>query len=87
MPAVMIGAGLLALWVDARFPSLAPASLSRRVFALIVAGVVLQATPVFGGSTPALYATVFGILLPSFVAVFLAAVWLMRAARDARLHA
>jgi len=87
MPAVLIGAGLLALWVDARFPWLAPASLSRRVFALIVAGVALEATPVFRGSTPALYATIFGILLPSFVAVFLAAVWLLRAVCDSRLRA
>jgi hypothetical protein len=82
--AVLVGAGLLALSVDARFPSLAPDSLGRRFFAMIVAFVLLQAVPVFGSSVAAAYASVFGIVLPTFVVTFLTAAWLVRAVRDAR---
>ena len=83
--AFVVGAGLLALWIDARVPTLAPESFSRRMIAAICAMVVLQLAPVFNGSQPAIYATLFAILLPVFVCSFLTAVWLMRALRDAQL--
>jgi hypothetical protein len=85
MSAFVVGAGLLALWIDARHPKLAPDSFSKRMGAAIGAMVVLQLAPVFNGSHPAVYATLFAILLPAFVCSFLTAVWLMRALRDAQL--
>jgi hypothetical protein len=45
----------------------------------------LQAAPVFHGSSAAVYATVFGILLPVLIVAFLAAVWLLRALCEAQL--
>jgi len=78
----MVAAALLALWIDVRFPALAPESLTRRVGAACVAFVLLWAVPIFGGSALAVYATLFALLLPAFVAVFLAGLWLLRALRD-----
>ena len=83
--AVVAGAALLAVWVDVRFPSLAPASLSGRMLALAVAclaadagsrlfATVLTATPVDAGR--ALVAV--GVLLPGLTVAFLAGLWLLR---------
>jgi hypothetical protein len=81
------GAGLLALWIDTRFPGLAPASFSRRVFAACAAIVLLRAAPLAGTSAAAAYATLFAVVLPAFVMTFLTAVWLLRALRDAQASA
>jgi cytosine/uracil/thiamine/allantoin permease len=77
------GAAVLALWVDARFPGLAPQSFSRRFFAAILAFALLQASPFVNGSAIEAYGSLFGIVLPAFIGVFLTAVWLIRALRDA----
>jgi hypothetical protein len=82
--ALVLGAALIALWIDVRRPSLAPDSLSRRVVAAAVAIVALRALPVLHGSLLAVYATVFALLLPALVSSFLTAVWVMRAVRDAQ---
>jgi hypothetical protein len=82
--AFMIGAGLLALWIDVRFPGLAPASLSRRLLAALAALAVLQLAPIAVGSAAVAYATLFGLVFPAFVATFLAAAWIIRALGDAR---
>jgi hypothetical protein len=81
----MVGAGLLALWIDARHPKLAPQSFSRRLIAAGCAFLVLQAMPVFNGSPRAIYATLFAIVLPVLISSFLTAVWLLRALRDTQL--
>ncbi|HEY3184966.1 MAG TPA: hypothetical protein VGJ77_19150 [Gaiellaceae bacterium] len=86
-PVFVAGAGALALWIDARFPGLAPESFSRRVLAAVAAAIVLQAAPLFGGSAEAVYATVFAVVLPALVASLLTAVWLLRFLRDARAGA
>ena len=85
LPALVVGAGLLALWVDVRRPGLAPESLKHRMLAVVCALLVLQIVPVFHGSAAALYATVFVILLPALSTAFLTAVWLLRALREAQL--
>ena len=82
--AFVVGAALLALWIDVRFPKLAPESFSRRMVAAGCAMLVLGAVPVFGGSATAVYATLFAIVLPIMVSSLLAAVWLLRAVRDAQ---
>jgi hypothetical protein len=87
LPVFVAGAGALALWIDARFPRLAPEAFSRRVLAAVVAGIALQATPLFSGSAEAVYTTVFAFVLPTLVASLLTAVWLLRALRDARVGA
>ena len=82
MSAVLVASATLALWVVARFPRLGPKSL-RSAFAVAgVAFVALQLST-FGvapllGLPHGLYLTVFGCVLPSFFACFLAGAWLMR---------
>ena len=85
LSAFLVGAGLLALWIDVRHPNLAPQSLSRRVAAAGCALLALQLLPVFNGSRTAIYATLFAILLPVLVSSCLTAVWLLRALRDAQM--
>jgi hypothetical protein len=83
--AFVVGAALLALWIDARHPKLAPESFSRRMIAAGCAFVLLEAMPIFQGSSSALYATLFAIMLPVMIASFLTAAWLLRALRDTQL--
>jgi hypothetical protein len=85
LPMLVVGASLLALWVDVRHPDLAPESLSKRMVAAVAALLALQAVPVFHGSAAAVYATVFALVLPALISSFLTAVWLLRALRDAQL--
>ena len=85
LPVLAVGAGLLALWIDARHPDLAPESLSKRMLAAAAALLALQFVPVFHGSAAAIYATVFALVLPALISSFLAAVWLLRALRDVQL--
>lgn len=82
--ALVVAAGLLAVWIDVRHPALAPESLGKRVLAAAGALLLLELVPVLHGSVAQLYTSVFGILLPALVTTFLSAVWLMRAMRDAQ---
>ena len=83
--AFVLGAGLLALWIDVRFPGLAPESFWKRMTVAGCAMLVLGAVPIFGGSAVAIYGTLFAIVLPVLVSSLLAAVWLLRALRDAQV--
>jgi hypothetical protein len=85
LPVFVVGAALLALWLDVRHPALAPESFGKRMLAAACALVALQAAPVFHGSNAATYATIFAILLPAMIGSFLAALWLLRALCEAQL--
>lgn len=83
--AVAVGAAVLALWLDTRFPALAPEGLPRRLLALGVGCVVMQGAPtlfagVLGtGLQPTLRSlAALGVLLPALTIGFLTAVWLLR---------
>ena len=86
LPAFLVGAGALALWIDVRHPTLAPDSLSKRLLAAGCGLLALQLVPVFHGSAIAIYGTLFGIVLPVLVSSLLTAVWLMRAVQEAQLR-
>ena len=82
MSAVLVASATLALWVVARYPRLGPKSL-RSAFAVAGAAFVALQLSTFGvapllGLPHGLYLTVFGCVLPSFFACFLAGAWLMR---------
>jgi hypothetical protein len=85
LPVLVLGAALLALWIDVRCPGLAPVSFGKRMVAAACAFVALQAAPVMDGSAAAAYTTVFGVLLPALTATFLASLWLLRTLREAQL--
>jgi hypothetical protein len=78
-----VGAALLALWCDERFPRLAPPSLKRRIVhmgAAIVAAQFLAPTAMrlLGSSTPMLLTGLVALFLPALVYAFLTSVWVLR---------
>ena len=79
LAALVAGAAALALWVDVRFPRLAPSGLTRRVaFSLagtfLVTLVPLQPT----------VASLIGVFLPALCFAFLTALWLLRVLAEPR---
>ena len=79
----LVAAAGLALWVVRRYPRLGPKSIRSAVAVLCASLLVMQLSTL--GVVPLLglphgiYLTLFGCVLPSFFAGFLAAAWLMRA--------
>lgn len=79
----VLGAAVLALWVDRRFPKLAPESLGVQMGVAAVAFVWLQ-LPVAQGSQLRLLLSLFAFgMLPALTTAFLAFMWLMRSLRTA----
>ena len=80
-----IGAFLLAFWVQFRFPSLAPQTVSWAIFHLVVTTVLAQLTKVVFGSVDleprGTMALVFGLALPTLIYAFLAGMWIIRIAQ------
>ena len=80
--ALVTGAAVVALWIDLRFPRLAPQSIVGRVLAVLAAGAIVAVVPVAGGSRAVAYVSLFCGVFPSFVLAFLASLWLLRALRE-----
>ena len=80
--ALAAGAGLLAMWVHVRFPSLAPERLGRTILHAATAFALLKLTAVFGES-PTAFALVFLIVLPALVYALLCAIWVLQHAQTA----
>lgn len=76
------GAGLLAMWVHARFPSLAPERLGRTILHAATAFALLKLTSMFGESTTA-FAVVFLFVLPALVYALLCTIWILQQAQTA----
>jgi len=77
------GAGLLGLWIDVRFPGLAPADLMRAAIRIVAAFAIgylvapVLTLAVGAGLSPA--AALMLLVLPALVLFFLTAIWMMRA--------
>ncbi len=76
------GAALLALWIDARLPRLAPVSM-RRVFLHVGAAMLTLRLIPNADSSAMVYFALFGVALPALVYSFLAAIWFIRLAQAA----
>jgi hypothetical protein len=76
-----VGAALLALWVDARFPKLAPASLKRVILHVAFAFVVLQLLSGLAAGVT-VYVALFAVVLPALMYAFLTAIWFIRIAQS-----
>jgi hypothetical protein len=82
------GAGLLALWIDARFPSLAP---GFRVVVIHVGVAIVIAqliVPFLGNVGPlegrfGVMLMLFAIALPALIYCFLTSVWVIKVAQGA----
>jgi hypothetical protein len=79
-----LGAGLLAIWLDARLPGLRPKTAAGGlthaavgVFTMLGAAGLLQL--VYGIPQAAFMALVLGVFLPGLVYALLAGLWMLRA--------
>ena len=78
---LVVGAAVLAAWINGRFPKLAPQSLGLQMGVAAVAFVWLQ-LPVMQGSELRLLLSLFAFgTLPALTTAFLAAMWLLRSLR------
>ena len=83
--AVLLGAALLALWINARFPNLLPdrrgvllVHLVASLAGLQVAPVLMKLVPGVGSSAAPATGALLGFFLPALVYAFLSAVWVIR---------
>lgn len=81
--ALACGAALLALWVNARRPNLAPQRLSWLLVHAGLALALMQLIPSSGNSVPFAFVVVFAVALPVFVYAFLVSIWVIRLGQDA----
>jgi hypothetical protein len=88
---IALGAAVIAVWVHARFPKLAPESLQLRFF-VHVAGcaIVLKVLVPSGlgftaglGTVAANLFGLFGLVLPALVYTFLVTVWILKLVQNA----
>jgi len=80
---LVTGAALLALWLDIRLPTLAPAGLRAIVLHAALALGVVHLIPGDAASPAGVYLALFGIALPALIYVFLVAIWFIRHAQSA----
>ena len=82
---LVVGAALIALWLETRFRERSPQAIGMTIVHVLVSNVLLALSPVgmklviAGGDEPSrqMFA-VFFVLLPAFVYAFVAILWLMR---------
>lgn len=77
------GAGLLAVWLHARFPGLAPGQVGKTLLHTGIAFVLLKLTPGLGDSPVAMFAGVFLFMLPALVYALLCSIWVLKLAQTA----
>jgi hypothetical protein len=85
---ICIGAAAIALWIDVRFPGLAPRALRGIVIhaALVIGAAQLLApagmSALFAAESPVLaLVAVFGVAFPALLYAFLVAVWTIKTAQ------
>jgi hypothetical protein len=83
VPALAVGAGLLALWIHVRFPSLAPERLGRTMVHVVTAFALLKLTALSGEGSTSVVANVFALVLPALVYALLCTIWLLQHAQSA----
>lgn len=77
------GAGLLAVWIHARFPGLAPERVGKTLLHAGAAFVLLNLIPGLGDSTAAMFAGVFLLFLPAIVYALVCSIWLLKLTQTA----
>jgi O-antigen/teichoic acid export membrane protein len=77
------GAGLLAVWIYARFPRLTPERMLKTLLHTGAAFALLMLTPGLGESAPAMLAGLFLFVLPALVYALLCSLWVLKHAQTA----
>ena len=80
---LMLGAASLALWVAVRFPRFGPSNLNTAfMHVLLTFGVGFALAPTMGLVEGAgAFVAIFAVALPALTYMFLAGIWLLRAAQ------
>jgi hypothetical protein len=81
--ALFVGTALIAGWVYVRLPKLAPRGLVLRAACCLVTLQACAMVPIANTTWVGLYASVFGVMLPLLVAMWLSAFWLLQGLSDA----
>jgi ABC-type uncharacterized transport system permease subunit len=81
--ALAAGAGLLAVWVHVRFPTLAPERLGRTILHAAAAFALLKMTTLSGEDSTTVLGTVLLLVLPALVYALLCTIWMLRHAQAA----
>ena len=81
--ALVVGAALIALWLDVRAPKLAPVGVQRIVLHALLAWVLIELLPGGGGSVLFTWVVVFAAALPALVYSFLVSIWLIKVCQGA----
>jgi hypothetical protein len=81
--ALAAGAGLLAVWIHARFPGLAPERMGKTLLHTGAAFALVQVIPGLGNSPVAMFAAVFLFVLPALVYALLCTIWVLKLAQTA----
>ena len=81
--ALAAGAGLLALWVHVRFPSLAPERLGRTILHAATAFALLKLAALSGEGSTTVAITLFALVLPALVYALLCTIWVLQQAQSA----
>ncbi len=83
--ALFTGTAGIALWVDVRRPSLAPSGLKWRALCAVLAIQACGMIPIANDSFQGLYVSVFGMLFPMLIVMWLTTLWLLRAIGESLL--
>jgi len=81
--ALFVGTAAIACWVVVRFPRIAPASIIIRGLGALVSAQLLGYVPISSETRPALYVTIFALLLPALTLTWLCTVWLLQGLQEA----
>jgi hypothetical protein len=77
------GAGLLAIWIHARFPSLAPERMGHALVHALMAFALLKLTATVGPGSFTVFVTVVFLVLPALVYALLCTIWILKHAQAA----
>ncbi len=81
--ALAAGAGLLAIWLHVRFPSLAPERLGKTILHAATAFALLKLTALFGAGSTTIVVSVLVFVLPALVYALLCTIWVLQHAQAA----
>ena len=76
--ALVVGAALVALWLDVRVPKLATTELTSIIGHAFLAMLLLRIVPAGSGTALGAWLVLFGALLPALIYAFSVAIWSIR---------